>query len=104
MESVKRKGRRHAQGATGKAASATAIAAAMQQEDTNARLKAVTREALLYLGPIPAFHVYPQGRRFSGECSPKVSIVAPSTPAPVTIDLNAKPVAGGSSSGGRRKR
>ncbi|KAE8805316.1 DNA repair protein rhp54 [Hordeum vulgare] len=55
-------------------------------------------------GPIPGFHVYPQGSRFSGECSPEVSIVAPSTPAPVTIDLNATPVALGSSSGGMRKR
>ncbi|KAE8813301.1 DNA repair protein rhp54 [Hordeum vulgare] len=53
--------------------------------------------------PIPGFHVYPQGSCFSGECSPEVSIFAPSTPAPVTIDLNAAPVAGGSSSGGMRK-
>ncbi|KAE8773727.1 DNA repair protein rhp54 [Hordeum vulgare] len=144
MESAKRKGLRHAQDASGKATAAAAIAVAAQQEDTNAWVKATTREALFYLGvnpsqhrlvnaavvvaaastgsstypqmmplessrmssmlPIPGFHVYPQGSRFSGECSLEVSIVAPSTPAPVTIDLNSMPVAGGSSSGGRRKR
>ncbi|KAE8768888.1 Lectin-domain containing receptor kinase A4.3 [Hordeum vulgare] len=54
--------------------------------------------------PIPGFHVYPQGNLFSGECSLEVSMVAPSMPAPVTIDLNAAPVAGGSSSGGMRRR
>ncbi|KAE8771069.1 DNA repair protein rhp54 [Hordeum vulgare] len=53
---------------------------------------------------VPGFHVYPQASRLSGECSPEVSVVAPSTPAPTTIDLNATPVAGGSSSGGARKR
>ncbi|SPT20598.1 unnamed protein product [Triticum aestivum] len=52
--------------------------------------------------PIPGFHVYPQASRLSGECSLDVSVVAPSTPTP--IDLNAIPVAGGSSSGGARKR
>ncbi|KAE8772789.1 putative serine/threonine-protein kinase [Hordeum vulgare] len=51
---------------------------------------------------VPDFHVYQQASRLSGECSPEVSMVAPSTPA--TIDLNATPVAGGSSSGGARKR
>ncbi|KAE8813189.1 DNA repair protein rhp54 [Hordeum vulgare] len=54
--------------------------------------------------PIPGFHAYPQGSRFSGECSPEVSIMAPSTLAPVTIDLNATSVVGGSSFGGMRKR
>ncbi|XP_037419205.1 uncharacterized protein LOC119283983 [Triticum dicoccoides] len=54
--------------------------------------------------PIPGFHVYPQASRLSGECSPKVSVIAPSTPAPTPIDLNSSPVAGGSSSGGARKR
>src|SRR3954464_15264769 len=39
--------------------------------------------------PMPGFHVYPQASRLSGECSPEVSVVAPSTPAPVPIDLNA---------------
>ncbi|XP_044335580.1 uncharacterized protein [Triticum aestivum] len=53
---------------------------------------------------MPGFHVYPQASRLSGECSPKVSVVAPSTPAPAPIDLNATPVAGGSSSGSARKR
>ncbi|KAE8772442.1 DNA repair protein rhp54 [Hordeum vulgare] len=53
--------------------------------------------------PIPDFHVYLQGSHFSGECSPEMSIVAPSTPEPVAIDLNATSVAGGSSSGGTRK-
>ncbi|KAE8796973.1 Eyes absent-like protein 4 [Hordeum vulgare] len=56
-----------------------------------------------YTQPIPGFHVYPQGSRFSGECSLEVSIVAPSTPAPVTTGLNATPMAGVSSSGGMRK-
>ncbi|XBI95510.1 hypothetical protein VPH35_031961 [Triticum aestivum] len=54
--------------------------------------------------PIPGFHVYLQASRLSGECSPDVSVVAPSTPAPAPIDLNATPVAGGSSSSGVRKR
>ncbi|KAE8777027.1 DNA repair protein rhp54 [Hordeum vulgare] len=54
--------------------------------------------------PIPGFHVYLHGSRFSGECSPEVSIVAPSTPAPVTFDLNATSMAGESSSGGMRNR
>ncbi|XBH68033.1 hypothetical protein VPH35_096292 [Triticum aestivum] len=54
--------------------------------------------------PVPDFHVYLQTSRLSGECSPDVSVVAPSTPAPAPIDLNATPVAGGSSSGGARKR
>ncbi|KAE8808925.1 DNA repair protein rhp54 [Hordeum vulgare] len=138
VESAKRKGRRHAQDARGEAA------AAAQQEDTNAQVKAATMEALLYLGVnpsqhglvnvtvaaaaastgsstyprmmlpesprtsctqlIPGFHIYSQGSCFSGECSPEVSIVAPSKPAPVTIDLNVAPVASGSSSRGMRKR
>ncbi|KAE8821181.1 DNA repair protein rhp54 [Hordeum vulgare] len=53
--------------------------------------------------PILGCHVYPQGTRFSGECSPEVSIVSPSTPTPVTINLNATSVAGGSSFRGTRK-
>ncbi|KAE8768244.1 DNA repair protein rhp54 [Hordeum vulgare] len=54
--------------------------------------------------PIPGFHVYPQASRLPGECSPEVSMVAPSTPAPTAIDLKAIRVAGGSSSGGSRTR
>ncbi|KAE8810098.1 putative serine/threonine-protein kinase [Hordeum vulgare] len=54
--------------------------------------------------PVPRFHVYPQASHLSGEYSPELSVVAPSTPTPTTIDLNATPVAGGSSSGGARKR
>ncbi|KAE8778543.1 Lectin-domain containing receptor kinase A4.3 [Hordeum vulgare] len=54
--------------------------------------------------PIPGLCVYPQASRFSGESSPEVSIVAPSTPAPGTINLNATLMAGGSSSRGTRKR
>ncbi|KAE8786090.1 DNA repair protein rhp54 [Hordeum vulgare] len=54
--------------------------------------------------PIPGFHIYPKASRLSGECSSKVSVVAPSTPAPAPINLNATPVADGSSSGGPRKR
>nr|XP_020198782.1 uncharacterized protein LOC109784591 [Aegilops tauschii subsp. strangulata] len=37
--------------------------------------------------PMPGFHVYPQASCLSGECSPDVSVVAPSTPAPTPIDL-----------------
>ncbi|KAE8809079.1 DNA repair protein rhp54 [Hordeum vulgare] len=48
--------------------------------------------------PVPGFHIYPQASRLSGECSPEVSVVAPFTPAPTTIDLNA------TSTGGARKR
>ncbi|XP_037480496.1 uncharacterized protein LOC119357757 [Triticum dicoccoides] len=51
---------------------------------------------------MPGFHIYLQASCLSGECSPEVSVVAPSTPTP--IDLNATPVAGGSSFGGVRKR
>ncbi|XBH59339.1 hypothetical protein VPH35_080622 [Triticum aestivum] len=58
--------------------------------------------------PMPGFHDYPQASRLFGECSPEVSVVTPSTPAPIPIDLNAIPVGifptGGSSSGGARKR
>uniref|UniRef100_A0A8I6X9Z7 No apical meristem-associated C-terminal domain-containing protein n=1 Tax=Hordeum vulgare subsp. vulgare TaxID=112509 RepID=A0A8I6X9Z7_HORVV len=54
--------------------------------------------------PMPGFHVYPQASRLSGEYSPELSVVAPSTLAPAPIDLNTTPVAGGSSSGGARKR
>ncbi|XP_048530985.1 uncharacterized protein LOC125509956 [Triticum urartu] len=53
---------------------------------------------------MPDFHVYPQASCLSRECSPDVSVVTPSMPAPAPIDLNATPVAGGSSSGGARKR
>ncbi|KAE8819214.1 DNA repair protein rhp54 [Hordeum vulgare] len=53
--------------------------------------------------PVPGFQVYPQASRLSEECSPEVSVVAPSTPAPATIDLNATSVAAGSSTGGARK-
>ena len=141
-ESAKRKGRRHAADARDEAtAQATAVAAA-QQEFTNARVAAATREALYMLGvnpsqhslvqaavaaastcssafprmalpdsprasacnPVPGFHVYPQASRLSGECSPDVSVVAPSTPAPAPIDLNATLVAGGSSTGGAQEK
>ncbi|XP_044958167.1 uncharacterized protein LOC123409293 [Hordeum vulgare subsp. vulgare] len=52
------------------------------------------------------FYVYPQASCLSRECSPEVSVVAPSTsvPPPAPIDLNATTVVGGSSSGGARKR
>ncbi|XP_044402298.1 uncharacterized protein, partial [Triticum aestivum] len=52
---------------------------------------------------MPGFHVYPQASCLSEECLPEVSVVAPSTQAPAHIDLDATPVAGGSSSGGARK-
>ncbi|KAE8803638.1 DNA repair protein rhp54 [Hordeum vulgare] len=51
--------------------------------------------------PVPDFHVYPQASRLSGECSPEVSVVAPSAPAP--IDLNATPMVTDSLAGGARK-
>ncbi|KAE8788394.1 DNA repair protein rhp54 [Hordeum vulgare] len=53
---------------------------------------------------IPGFHVYPQASLLFGECSPEVSVVTPFMPSPAPIDLNATPVAGGSSSDGPRKR
>ncbi|KAE8791481.1 C2 domain-containing protein [Hordeum vulgare] len=52
--------------------------------------------------PVPGFHVYPQASHLSEEWSPKVSMIA--TPAPAPIDLNATPVAAGSSTVGARKR
>ncbi|KAE8798712.1 hypothetical protein D1007_25889 [Hordeum vulgare] len=51
---------------------------------------------------VPGFHVYQQASGLSGECSSEVSMVVPFTPA--TIDLNATPMAAGSSAGGVRKR
>uniref|UniRef100_A0A8I6WPF7 Uncharacterized protein n=1 Tax=Hordeum vulgare subsp. vulgare TaxID=112509 RepID=A0A8I6WPF7_HORVV len=135
-ESTKRKDWRHAAGVRDEAIAA----ATAQQQITNARVAAATREALCMLGlnpsqhglfnaaavstgssafprallpdsprasscnPVPGFHVYPQASCLLGECSSEVSVVAPSTPAPTTIDLNATPVAGGSSSGGATKR
>ncbi|KAE8777629.1 DNA repair protein rhp54 [Hordeum vulgare] len=138
-ESAKRKDRMHT---TGVRDEAIAVAAA-QQQVTNARVAAATREVLCMLwlnpsqqglvnaavdaavstgssafprallpysarasscNPVHSFHVYLQASCLSGECSHEVSVVAPSTPAPTTIDLNATPVAGGSSSEGTRKR
>ncbi|KAE8808427.1 Eyes absent-like protein 4 [Hordeum vulgare] len=43
--------------------------------------------------PMRGFHVYPQASCLFRECSPEVSVVVPSTPAPAPIDLNATPVA-----------
>ncbi|KAE8773991.1 DNA repair protein rhp54 [Hordeum vulgare] len=141
MESAKRKGRKHAADGRDEAAAVVAIVVVAQREDTDARVAAVTRDTLLYLGlnpgqhrlvnatvattstctsmfprmvlpeslrastthPISAFHVYPQASRLSGECSPEVSVVPPSTPAPAPIDLNAIPLVGGSSFDGPRK-
>ncbi|KAE8782379.1 DNA repair protein rhp54 [Hordeum vulgare] len=112
VESAKRNGWRHAQDARGEAADA----AAAKQEDTIARVKAAMRKTLLCLGVNPSQHVlvapvvavaasmdssaYP---RMMPPESPPVSILAPSTPAPVTIDLNNTSVTGRSSSGGMRK-
>ncbi|KAE8816920.1 DNA repair protein rhp54 [Hordeum vulgare] len=139
---AKRKGRMHAVDARGEAIAAVAVAAAAQQEVTNAHVTTATREGLSMLGldpsqhdrvnaavaaasigssafprmvlpdsprasactPMPGFHVYPQASCLSRETSPEVSMVAPSTPVPAPIDLNATPVAGGSSSRGERKR
>ncbi|KAE8790997.1 DNA repair protein rhp54 [Hordeum vulgare] len=137
-ESAKRKDRRHAANARDEAIVATAA----QQQVTNARVKAATREALCMMGLnssqhglinvvvasavstgspafprtvlpdspsasacnlVPGFHIYPQASRLSGECSPMVSMVAPSTLAPAPIDVNATLVAAGSSAGGARK-
>ncbi|KAE8774278.1 DNA repair protein rhp54 [Hordeum vulgare] len=53
MESAKRKSRRHVTGATDEAGVVATIAAAMQQEDTAARVAAATRDVLLYLGLNP---------------------------------------------------
>ncbi|KAE8818554.1 DNA repair protein rhp54 [Hordeum vulgare] len=107
---MKRKDRRHATDARDEAIAT----AAAQQQVTNARVAVATREALCMLGlnpsqhdiinvvvatavstgssafprvVLPGFHVYPQASRLSGECSPEVSVVAPSTPVPTTIDL-----------------
>ncbi|KAI4997470.1 hypothetical protein ZWY2020_052812 [Hordeum vulgare] len=54
--------------------------------------------------PVPVFHVYPQASRLSRDCSPEVSVVAPSMPSPAPIDLSTTPVAAGSSVEGARKR
>ncbi|KAE8792509.1 putative serine/threonine-protein kinase [Hordeum vulgare] len=54
--------------------------------------------------PVPVFHVYPQASRLSRDCSPEVSVVAPSMPSPAPFDLSTTPVAAGSSVEGARKR
>ncbi|KAE8801406.1 Lectin-domain containing receptor kinase A4.3 [Hordeum vulgare] len=105
-ESAKRKDRRHTAGARDEAI----VVAAAQQQVTNARVAAATREALCMLGLNPSQHdlgnaaVAAAASRLSGECSPEVSVVVPSTPTPTTIDLNATLVVGGLSSGDARKR
>ena len=131
-ESAKRKGRRQTANARDEAAAAAAIAATRvaaatmdallylglnpgQHGLTNTVVAAAStcpcafprmvlpespRVSATHL--IPSFHISPEASQLYGECSPEVSVVAPSTPAP--IDLNATPVAGGSSSGGARKR
>ncbi|KAE8790274.1 Protein UXT-like protein [Hordeum vulgare] len=46
--------------------------------------------------PMPGFHVYPQASRLSGECSPEVSMAAPSPcprPRPSTLTPHRWPVA-----------
>ncbi|KAE8799690.1 putative serine/threonine-protein kinase [Hordeum vulgare] len=53
---------------------------------------------------MPGFHAYPQASCFFGDCLPEVSMVASAMPTPMSIDLNARPMAGGLSSGGQRKR
>ena len=55
-ESAKRKGRRHAADARDEAAAQAAVVATAQQEDTNARVAAATREALYMLGVNPSQH------------------------------------------------
>ncbi|KAF7016159.1 hypothetical protein CFC21_029837, partial [Triticum aestivum] len=86
---------------------AAAVAAAAQQEVTNARVAAATREALYMLGLNPSQHGLVNAAIAAASTGssafprmPDVSVVAPSTPAPAPIDT---PVAGGSSSGGARK-
>ncbi|SPT19929.1 unnamed protein product [Triticum aestivum] len=133
-ESAKRKGRRHAADARDEAAAPqeftnTRVAAATREAlymlGVNPNQHSLVQAAVAVAStgssafprmvlpdsprasacnPIPGFHVYSQASRLSGECSPDVSVVAPSTPAPASIDLNATPVVSGSSSGGTRKR
>ncbi|XBI38978.1 hypothetical protein VPH35_123857 [Triticum aestivum] len=55
-ESAKRKGRRHAADTRDEAAAQAATIAATQQEFTNARVAAATREALYMLGVNPSQH------------------------------------------------
>ncbi|XP_044444553.1 uncharacterized protein [Triticum aestivum] len=80
------------------------VAAASTGSSAVPRMMLPESPRTLACNPVPGFHVYPRASHLSGECSPDVSVVAPSTPAPAPIDLNATPVAGGSSSGGTRKR
>ncbi|XBI83272.1 hypothetical protein VPH35_091793 [Triticum aestivum] len=81
-----------------------AVAAGSTDSSTFPRMVLPNSPRSSAMQPIPDIHVYPQASRLSGECSPEVSVVAPSTPAPAPNDLKATPVAGGSSSGGVRKR
>ncbi|XBI94030.1 hypothetical protein VPH35_030750 [Triticum aestivum] len=80
------------------------VAAASTGSSAFPRMVMPDSRCALACTPMPGFHVFPQASRLFKECSPEVSAVAPSTPAPAPIDLNATPVAGGSSSGGARKR
>ncbi|KAE8812092.1 hypothetical protein D1007_10929 [Hordeum vulgare] len=101
-ESTKRKGRRHAADARDEVIAGVAVAAAAQQEVTNACVAATTREMVLpdsprasACTPMPDFHVYPQSSHLSGKCSPEVSMVAPSMPEieAANAKTNAKEVA-----------
>ncbi|KAE8810485.1 putative serine/threonine-protein kinase [Hordeum vulgare] len=73
-----------------------AVAAAVANMGSSAYPRMMLPESLHMssMQPIPSLNVYPQGSRISRECSLEVSIVDPCTPASVTIDLNATPVAG----------
>ncbi|KAE8807560.1 putative serine/threonine-protein kinase [Hordeum vulgare] len=116
-ESAKRKDRRHAASARDEAIAAAAAISSQHGLINTVVAAAVSTGSSAFphallpdwprassCNPVPGFHVYLQAFGLLGEWSPEVNVVAPSTPAPTTIDLNATPVAGGSSSGGARKR
>ncbi|XBI40353.1 hypothetical protein VPH35_124950 [Triticum aestivum] len=73
----------------------TAVAAASTGSSAFPRMMLPDSPRASACNPVPGFHVYPQASRLSGECSPDVSMVVPSTPVPAPIDLNATPTPAG---------
>ncbi|KAE8776039.1 putative serine/threonine-protein kinase [Hordeum vulgare] len=61
------------------------VAAASTRSSAFPRMVLPDSPRALACTPMPGFHIYPQASCLSEECSPEVSVVVPSTPAPCTI-------------------
>ncbi|KAE8805422.1 DNA repair protein rhp54 [Hordeum vulgare] len=113
-ESTKRKGRKHSAATRGALLHLglnrgqqelvnAAMAMAIIGSSTFPRMALLESPHASTAQPTAGLHVYPQASRLSGECSPEVSMVVPSTPAPASIDLKVTLVVDGSSFDGPRK-